>query len=127
MTEDKLTWLMGLHSDAVELPWCRTDTGEIVENDPDGEYIIAEAVRVADADLIVEAVNALPGLVAEVRRLRHNIEGALNWADHAIKYADTLTKTDLHLPVKTCSLAGAHHAAGAAVRALLTDGDEVTP
>ncbi len=86
------------------------------------------------AELIVSSVNALPDLIDEVRRLqwevarlRHNIDGAMNWASHAIKYADTLATTDLHLPVQTCSLAGAHHAAGAAVRALLTDGDEVTP
>ncbi len=73
MTEDERTRRSASHGEAVELPWCRTDTGEIVENDPDGEYIIAEAVRVADADLIVEAVNVLPDLIDEVRRLQWEV------------------------------------------------------
>lgn len=118
MTEDELSRLEALCEAATEVPWewgQRTDDGSTapptftardITVRPKGEHPhgswIADCGRwhdsegEANAALIVAAVNALPALIAEVRRLRGVQMPYEGFGDDARIMANYLTAVDKH-------------------------------
>jgi hypothetical protein len=73
LTDEQLTHLEGLLANATQGPW-RTDVcdGRTYIDGPDGDTIGGMAGL--DAAIVVEAINALPQLLAEIRQLRSERE-----------------------------------------------------